>query len=45
MHQAQSHGNMGMAIITTQVVLETDKCKITPLDCVLLGYKTRQSAM
>jgi len=36
---------MGMTIITTQVVLERDKCKITPLDCVLLGYKTMQSAV
>lgn len=36
---------MGMTIITTQVMLERDKCKITPLDCVLLGYKTRQFAM
>lgn len=36
---------MGMTIITTQVMLERDKCKITPLDCVLPGYKTMQFAV
>jgi len=36
---------MGMTIITTQVMLERQKCKITPLDCVLPDYKTMQSAV
>jgi len=36
---------MGMTIITTQVMLERDKCKITPLDCVRPGYKIMQSAV
>jgi hypothetical protein len=29
MHQVQSHGNMGVTVITTQVMLEKDKNKIT----------------
>jgi hypothetical protein len=27
MHQVQSHGNMGVTVVTTQVMLETDKNK------------------
>ena len=36
---------MGMAVITTPVMLERDIHKITSLDCVLQGYETIQSAM
>jgi hypothetical protein len=29
MHHVQSHGNMGVTVVTTQVMLEKGKIKIT----------------